>query len=151
MRYKNLWKMPFFDEKRYKNSPETEGGTLWLFCEVFSFQSIGINRVLKRDFTSLIIQYIILDKDCIWTEYWGCWRDLIAMHHFGRTDGLFAGNKSFEKFNCCVVSVSVIVTNNSLMWQRSLFFKIALVVIFWIEKEVLFLFLFKLLLYLQYG
>ena len=22
--------------------------------------------------------------------------DLIAMHHFGRTDGLFAGNKSFE-------------------------------------------------------
>lgn len=54
--------------------------TLWLFCEVFSLQPIGINRVLKRDFTSLIIQYIILDKDCLWTVYWGCWRDLIAMH-----------------------------------------------------------------------
>ena len=33
-----------------------------LFCEVLSLQPIGINRVLKRDFTSLIIQYIILDK-----------------------------------------------------------------------------------------
>jgi len=35
------------------------------------------------------------------------------MHHFGRTDGLFAGNKSFEIVQLlCVVSVSVIVTNN---------------------------------------
>ena len=99
--------------------------TLWLFCEVLSLQPIGINRVLERDFTGFIIQYIILDKDCLWTEYWGCWRDLIAMHHFGRADGLFAGNKSFEIVQLlCVVSVSVIVTNNRPMWQRSLFFKI---------------------------
>ena len=70
--------------------------TLWLFCEVLRLQPIGINRVLERDFSSLIIQYIILDKGSLWTGYWGRWRDLIAMHHFSRTDGLFAGNKSFE-------------------------------------------------------
>ena len=33
-----------------------------LFCEIFSLQPIGINRVLERDFTGFIIQYIILDK-----------------------------------------------------------------------------------------
>ena len=96
-----------------------------LFCKELSLQPIGINRVLERDFTGLIIQYIILDKGSLWAEYWGCWRDLIAMHHFGRADGLFAGNKSFEIVQLlCVVSVSVIVTNNRPMWQRSLFFKI---------------------------
>ena len=108
---------------------------------------------LGTRFHRLYYPIIILDKDCLWTEYWGCWRDLIAMHHFGRTDGLFAGNKSFEIVQLlCVVSVSVIVTNNRLMWQRSLFFKIALAVIIWTEKEVLFPFLFKLLLcfYKQY-
>ena len=128
------------------------GWTLWLFCEVFSLQPIGINRVLKRDFTSLIIQYIILDKDCLWTVYWGCWRDLIAMHHFGRTDGLFSGYKGFKIVQLLVVSVSVIVTNNRLMWHRSLFFKIALAVIIWTEKEITLPFLFKLLLsfYKQY-
>ena len=130
-----------------------QGWALWLFCKVLTLQPIGINRVLERDITSLIIQYIILDKGNLWAGYWGRWRDLIAMHHFGRTDGLFAGNKSFEIVQLlCVVSVSVIVTNNRLMWQRSLFFKIALAVIIWTEKEVLFPFLFKLLLcfYKQY-
>lgn len=53
--------MPFFDEKRYKNSPETESHIM-IICEVFSLHLIGINRVLKRDFISLIIQYVILDK-----------------------------------------------------------------------------------------
>ena len=33
-----------------------------LFCEVLSLQPIGINRILKRDSTGLIIQYVILDK-----------------------------------------------------------------------------------------
>ena len=143
--------MAFFDEKRYKNGSET-GGALWLFCEVLHLQPIGINRVLERDITSLIIQYIILDKGNLWAGYWGRWRDLIAMHHFGRTDGLFSSYKSLEVVQLWVVSVSVIVTNNRLMWHRSLFFKIALAVIFWTEKEVLFLFLFKLLLsfYKQY-
>ena len=80
---------------------------------------------LGTRFHRLYYPIIILDKDCLWTEYWGCWKDLIAMHHFGRTDGLFAGNKSFEIVQLlCVVSVSVIVTNNRPMWQRSLFFKI---------------------------
>ena len=95
MRYKNLWKMPFFDEKRYKNGSENKG-TLWLFCKILSLQPIGMNRVLKREFSSLIIQYIILDKSSFRAGDWGRWSDLIAMHHFSRTDGLFAGNKSFE-------------------------------------------------------
>lgn len=143
--------MAFFDEKRYKMALKQEG-TLWLLCEVLCLQLIGINRVLERDITSLIIQYIILDKGNLWAGYWGRWRDLIAMHHFGRTDGLFSSYKSLEVVQLWVVSVSVIVTNNRLMWHRSLFFKIALAVIFWTEKEVLFLFLFKLLLsfYKQY-
>ena len=143
--------MAFFDEKRYKNGSEKEG-TLWLFCEVLSLQPIGINRVLERDFTSLVIQYIILDKGSLWAECWGRWSDLIAMHHFSRANSLFSSYKSLEVVQLWVVSVSVIVTNNRLMWQRSLFFKIALAVIIWTEKEVLFLFLFKLLLsfYKQY-
>lgn len=56
--------MPFFDEKRYKNGPETESHIM-IICEVLSLQPIGINRVLERDFTGFIIQYIILDKDCL--------------------------------------------------------------------------------------
>ena len=67
-----------------------------LFCEVFSLQPIGIKSGPETRFHRLYYPIIILDKDWLWTEYWGCWRDLIAMHHFGRTDGLFAGNKSFE-------------------------------------------------------
>ena len=98
--------------------------TLWLFCEVLSLQPIGINRVLERDFTGLIIQYIILDKGSLWAGYWGRWRDLIAMHHFSRANSLFSSYKSLEVVQVWVVSVSVIVTNNRPMWQRSLFFKI---------------------------
>ena len=56
--------MPFFDEKRYKNGSETKVDIMIIF-EVFSFQPIGINRVLERDFTSPIIQYIILDKQTL--------------------------------------------------------------------------------------
>ena len=37
--------------------------------------------------------------------------------------------RALRWFNYCVVSVPVIVTNNSLMWQRSLFLKIVQVVI----------------------
>ena len=39
-----------------------QGWELLLFCKVLTLQPIGINRVLERDITSLIIQYIILDK-----------------------------------------------------------------------------------------
>ena len=53
--------MPFFDEKRYKNGSETDT-PFYLFCKILSLQPIGMNRVLKREFSSLIIQYIILDK-----------------------------------------------------------------------------------------
>ena len=79
--------------------------TLWLFCEVLRLQPIGINRALERDFSSLIIQYIILDKSSLWTGYWDCWRDLIAMHHFSRTDGFFSGYKSLEAVQVAVWSV----------------------------------------------
>lgn len=50
-----------------------------------------------------------------------------------------------------MVNVSVIVTNDDLCDSGRYFFKIALIVIFRTEKEVLFLLLFKILLYLQYG
>lgn len=73
------------------------------------------------------------------------------MHQFGWADGLFYGYKGFEIvqllrgqcFGNCYKQQSYVAA--------VAIFKIALVVIFWIEKEVLFLFLFKLLLYLQYG
>lgn len=42
--------MVFFDEKRYKNGPETESHIMIIF-KVLSLQPISINRVLKRDFT----------------------------------------------------------------------------------------------------
>ena len=143
--------MPFFDGKRYKNGSETEG-TLWLFCEVLTLQPIDINRVLERDFSSLIIQYIILDKGSLWTGYWGRWRDFIAMHHFSRTDSLFAGNKSFETVQLLYGQCFGDCHKQQPYVAAVAIFKIALVVIFWIEKEVLFLFLFKLLLsfYKQY-
>lgn len=73
-----------------------QGGHNPYFCEVFSLHSIVINRVFKRDFISLIFQYIILDKSSLWTGNWGRWRDLIAMYHFGWTDGLFSGSKGLE-------------------------------------------------------
>ena len=150
MRYKNLWKMPFFDEKRYKNSSENKG-TLWLFCKILSLQPIGMNRVLKREFSSLIIQYIILDKSSFRAGDWGRWSDLIAMHHFSRTDGLFAGNKSFETVQLLCGQCFGDCHKQQPYVAAVAIFKIALVVIFWIEKEVSFLFLFNLLLYLQYG
>lgn len=34
----------------------------FLFCKVHSLQPIGIYRILERDFTGLVIQYVILDK-----------------------------------------------------------------------------------------
>lgn len=34
----------------------------FLFCKVHSLQPIGIYRILKRDLTGLVIQYVILDK-----------------------------------------------------------------------------------------
>lgn len=70
--------------------------TLWLFCEVLTLQPIGINRILERDFTSLIIQCNILDKSNLWAGYWGRWSNLIAMHQFGWADRLFYGYKGFE-------------------------------------------------------
>lgn len=126
--------------------------TLWLFCEVFSLHLIGINRVLKRDFISLIIQYVILDKGSLWAGYWGCWRDLIAMHHFGRTDGLFSGYKGIEIVHLLRGQCFGDCYKQQTYVTAVAIFKIALVVIFWIEKEVLFLLLFKLLLsfYKQY-
>ena len=53
--------MPFFDEKRYKNGSEPESHIMIILRSAHS-SLIGINRVLERDFSSLIIQYIILDK-----------------------------------------------------------------------------------------
>ena len=84
--------MLFFDEGRYKNGSEPEVHIMIILRSTHSYL-IGINRDLEQDFTSLIIQYVILDKGNLWAGYWGRWRDLIAMHHFSWTDGLFSGYK----------------------------------------------------------
>ena len=73
------------------------------------------------------------------------------MHHFGRTDGLFYGYKGFEIVQLLCGQCFGDCYKQQPYVAAVAIFKIALVVIFWIEKEVLFLFLFNLLLYLQYG
>ena len=54
--------MPIFDEKRYKNSPETESHIMIILRSTPSSTNRHKSGVLERDFSSLIIQYIILDK-----------------------------------------------------------------------------------------
>lgn len=79
--------MPIIDDNSYKNSSETN-----LEVSVITPQLMGINRILERDFTSLIIQLIraAFERDFDVVE------EVLAIHHFSRTDGFFSGNKSLE-------------------------------------------------------